>query len=651
MRQAVLILVVIAVLVLCAGCGGGSNSAATSNAPASIQVSPTTLSLSQGDVLGVTATVLDANGAVAANASAVTFTTGNAAVATVTPTTGGVCGGVWDATFVVCAPGQIGTATITATSGSLTATVTVYVHKKVDRVVITTPTAVCKSVGQTLQLSASAFSNGVDITSTVGPFSWGSSVLGIATVDSNGLLTAVAPGAGTVFAAVTNVSSVPTVYTTCAVRSIHVHVASAADTSFTLGSIGATQQLAADVIDTAGNTITPTLTWVSNGPGIVAVSSSGLVTANTPGTASVLAECAINCNFGLPPVFSDVAVATVSGTNATTVYVTGTGTTQLIPIDTGTNTAGTAITLPSQPNSIIFVPLAGQAFLGSSGGLITLNAVTNTVTQNTALPGKVLAVSPDASLVLIADTNAVYSVNVGASGSTNTLAIAGATAAAFTPDSSRVYIVAGNALYLYSPNSSSFGVISLSAAANDVAVVPSAAFAFLANGAPNSIVARATCDSSAAGTFNTPGTPTKLGVTPDATKVLAADSPGIDIVTRTSLTQPGCPPPLAAAVTSVDLGQGAYTARQMVVTTDGSKAYIVSDLPKVLVYDVNAGTPSAIALASGASGLAASATQDGTQLYVGGSDNNVHRINTAAGTDAQQISVSFTPNLVAVRPK
>jgi hypothetical protein len=245
----------------------------------------------------------------------------------------------------------------------------------------------------------------------------------------------------------------------------------------------------------------------------------------------------------------------------------------------------------------------------------------------------------------------VYVQNSGAGGATNSLAISGATAAAFLPDSTRAYIVAGNTLYLFSPNSSAFGVISLSAAANDVVVVPSAAFAFIANGAPNSIVARATCDSSAAGTFNTPGAPTKLGVTPDASKILATDSPGIDIVTRSALAQPGCPPPLSAAVSSVNLGRGAYTANQMVVTTDGAKAYIVSNLPAVLVYNVNAGTPSAIALANGASGLAASATQDGTQLYVGGSDNNVHRIDTTAGTDAQQISVSFTPNLVAVRPK
>jgi hypothetical protein len=49
--------------------------------------------------------------------------------------------------------------------------------------------------------------------------------------------------------------------------------------------------------------------------------------------------------------------------------------------------------------------------------------------------------------------------------------------------------------------------------------------------------------------------------------------------------------------------------------------------------------------------LTGGTTLDSTKLYVGGSDNAVHRIDVASGTDAQQITVSFTPDLVAVRPK
>ncbi len=650
MRQAVLILVIVSALMLCAACGGGSKSS-SSTAPASIQVSPSTLSLNQGDVLSVTATVLDANGAAATNPKSITYTSSAPTIATVSPTTGSVCGGVWDAQFIVCSPGQVGNATITATSGTITGTMTVYVHKKVDRVVITTPTGVCKSVGQTLQLAAAAFSNGVDVTSTVGPFNWGSNQTSIATVDANGLLTAMAPGVGSIFANVSNVTSVPTTYTTCAVKTIHVHTSGGSASTFTIAT-GATQALAADVVDTAGNTITPTtLTWVSSGVSVATIASTGTVTGGAPGTAGVIAECSGTCNVGLPPVFSDAAVATVSGTNATTVYATGTGSTQLIPIDSGTHAAGTQIVLPSQPNSFLFAPPAGKAYMGSSGGLITLDAIANTVTQSTAFPGKAIAISPDGNRVLIADANAVYSVNFAANGTTDTLAISGATAASFLPDNSRAFIVAGTNLYVYTPGSASVGLVSLAAAARDVAVIPSSAFVFIANGVTNSVIAKATCDSSGAGTFNTPGTPVQLGFTPDGSKVLAADSPGIDVIARTSLAQPGCPPPLPATLTSANFGQGAFTPNQMIVTSDGSTAYIVSNLPSVLVYNVNTGATSAIPLANGASGLSISATLDGTQIYVGGSDNNIHRIDPVAGADVQQIAVSFTPNLVAVRPK
>jgi uncharacterized protein YjdB len=649
MRQAVLLPILIFAFLWSAGCGGHSSSSST--APASIQVAPAILSLNQGDVQGLNATVLDANGAAATNPKTITFSSSNPAVATVSPTTGAVCGGVWDGQYVGCAPGQVGTATITALSSGVTGTMTVYVHKKVDRVVITTPTGVCKSVGQTLQLAAAAFSNGVDVTSTVGPFNWGSNQTSIATVDANGVLTAVAPGAGSIFASVSNVASVPTTYTTCAVKSIHVHVSGGSASLFTLASTGATQALAADVVDTAGTTITPTLTWVSANTGVATVDSNGTVTSITPGTTSVLAECSGACNVGLPPVYSDVAVAKVSGTNATTVYATGTGSTQLVPIDSGTHAAGTQIALPSQPNSFLFAPQPSKAYLGSSGGLITLDAVGNTVTQNTAFPGKAIAVSPDGNRVLIADANAVYSVFSGASVTTDTLPISGATAAAFVPDNNRAFIIAGTNMYVYTPGSTNLALVSLSAAAKDVKVIPSAAFVFVANGVTNSIVAKANCDFSGAGTFNAPGTPFFLGSTPDASKILAADSPGIDVITRSSLAQPGCPPPLAATLTSADFGQGAFTPRQMIVTSDGSAAYIVSNLPSVLAYNVNTGATSTIPLANGASGLSISATLDGTQIYVGGSDNNIHRIDPVAGADVQQIPVAFTPDLVAVRPK
>lgn len=649
MRQVVFFFLMVLATAPLIACGGGSSSS-SSTTTYTVTVSPTTLSLNQSDVATVTATVLDSTGTVVTSAKAFAFTSDTPSVASVNPKTGAICAGTWDNSFIVCSPGQVGKATISATSGGVTGTATVYVHAKVDRVVVTTPSAACKSVGQTLQLTATAYSNGTDVTSTVGPFNWQLTVADVATIDENGLLTAHAPGSSSIYANISNVTSTPVTFTTCGVNNINLHVSGATDTAFTLAT-SATQQLQADVTDTAGATITPTLNWVSLNSDIATVDTTGKVTAVTPGTTTILAECATNCNYNLPFVYSNATVSTVSGTSATTVYVTGTSTTQLIPIDTTANTAGTAITLPSTPNSFLFFPGAKRAYLGSSGGLMTLDATSNTVTQNTAIPGKVLAVSPNANFVLVADTNAIYVQNASSGGSAAVIAITGATAAAFTPDSAYAYIAAGSTLYVYSTASNTVASIALASPINDVAEAPSGAFTFLAGGPAHAIQARTNCDNAAAAAFSTPGTPTNLAVSADAANVLALDSPGIDIVHRTSLAQPGCPTPLQASLSSVDFGQGAFNPTGFLLSTGGSKAYVTSNLAEVIAFDVNAKTTSTIALANGATGLAEGITADGAALYVGGSDNNVHLISPSSGSDTKQISVSFTPNLIAVRPQ
>src|SRR5208282_2689669 len=118
------------------------------NTVVGISLTPTTLSLNEGGVGGLSAVALDSSGgSVAAD---ITFTSSNSGIATIS-SAGLVCGGLWDANFINCNAtiGQagVGQVTITATSGSITATSTVYVHLKVDRVV-TNQLSGCLSQGQ-----------------------------------------------------------------------------------------------------------------------------------------------------------------------------------------------------------------------------------------------------------------------------------------------------------------------------------------------------------------------------------------------------------------------------------------------------------------------------------------------------------------------
>src|SRR5204863_316616 len=88
---------------------------------------------------------------------------------------------------------------------------TVHVHQHIDSIAISpvvtpTPTPACVSKGQTLDYQVTAFNQGIDITSTVGPFNWSSFNANVATVSSttSGLLpgqaraTAVTPGMTTI---------------------------------------------------------------------------------------------------------------------------------------------------------------------------------------------------------------------------------------------------------------------------------------------------------------------------------------------------------------------------------------------------------------------------------------------------------------------
>ena len=645
LRSSIFLVAILVLAMALAGCGGGSSSA---NQPSSVVVSPTTLSLNLGSVGGISATVVDSTGTAVTSPPTITYTSSNTAVATVS-SAGSVCAGIWDANFIVCTPSQSGTANITVTAGSLTATVPVFTHVHVDRVTVSPNTVNCVSSGQTQQLTAKAFSNGVDVTSGVGPFTWTTISTDVATVDINGLVTARTPGQTTAFASISAVASTPATWVTCPVQTIRIHVASATDTSFAL-SAGGTSQLAADMVDSHGVPVTPPLTWSSSRPAVATVNPSALATAVAAGTTGITASCASACNIGLVAVYSNVVTGAVSGTSATTIYATGTGTTSLVPIDSGTNAPGTAITLPSTPNSFLFSPQGTKAYLGSSAGVIILDATTNTVTQSTGVQGTVLAVSPDSNRIIVAGSNLVTVLGVGSGINTEQASISGATAADFTPDSLGAYILAGSTLYFWTAGNN-FRQVPLTGAGNDVKFLANGAFAYVAGGAAGpAVTAHATCNTGLSDSVTTPGVPSFLRSLTDASAVLAADSPVMDVITPTTNLS-GCPPPLSDALTSVDLGAGAFTARQLIVLPDGSKAFVTSNLGKLPGLTVAGTTPFAVNLANGASAFTGGSTLDSKMVYVGGSDNSVHRIDTTALNDAQRIGVSFTPDLVAVRPK
>ena len=597
-----------------AGCGGGSNKG-NPNVATKITLAPSVISIDQGGTFQLTVVVTNSVGqAIIQN---VTYTSSAASVATVSSggtSTGVVCGGSWDSltTPVVCTAGSVGTATITATVGSLSATTTVYVHQHITSITLSPASVNCDSASQTSAFTATAFAGASNITSTVGPFAWTSNNASVATiaVDSSNpailnaaTATAVAPGLTSVFATAAGTNSVPASFVTCPVAFVSIHLPSSAATSFSV-AVGATQALAADVRDSLGAPVTVALTWLSSSPPTATVNGSGVVTGVAAGTSGITASCSPpSCNINLnSPVYSNVVTATVTGTAAAqTVYATSSllsagcstftsGTcSSVIPIPVGTNTPGTAIQIPSNeiPNSLAFDAAGATAYLGSPQGIVILNASNNTVTGTvTNAVGKVLAVSPNGSLVIVSNPGVAVTVFNASSSTVQTLNITNATAAAFSPDSAKAYIVGGSTLSVFSPGLA-LRTIALAGAANDVDFLSNGSFAYLAGGG-SGVTVRASCDNSQQDTVGTAATPTFIRRVPGTIEMAAVDSPNLEIITAAPTNPPPpCPPTLADSLTTVNTSV-AFTPNALIITPDGSKALITSNLGEVT--EVNLGT-------------------------------------------------------------
>ena len=155
--------------------------APTTPVPSRIQITPASATLNAiGQTLRLNASVLDANNSPIPGA-VVSWTSANTAVANV------------NAQGLVTAVAN-GNAQITAQSGSLTARANITVKQLATRVTITPSSVTLNQIGQTIQLSANvvdARNNPVPDATTV---SWSSADATVATVSTQGLVTAVANG-------------------------------------------------------------------------------------------------------------------------------------------------------------------------------------------------------------------------------------------------------------------------------------------------------------------------------------------------------------------------------------------------------------------------------------------------------------------------
>jgi uncharacterized protein YjdB len=238
---------------------------------ATIGVTPSTATLNPSNTLQLNATTADSTGNPLKNVS-VTWSSSNTSVATVS--TSGLLTAV-----------AVGTAVISASSGSVTATMNLTViapsPASVASVTVTPSTAITQT-GRTTQLTATAKDSAGNVLGGR-TISWASSNSNVATVSSGGLVTGVAAGIATISATSgTQQGTAQITVDPIPVASVVLTPASA--------NLSARQTLLviATPEDAKGNAIGgQTITWTSSNTGVATVNANGVVTVvSTTGIGS-----------------------------------------------------------------------------------------------------------------------------------------------------------------------------------------------------------------------------------------------------------------------------------------------------------------------------------------------------------------------------
>ena len=232
-----------------------------------VSLDKTSLSMTVGETQTLTATVTPSN---ATNRS-VTWSSSNTSIATVS-------------TSGVVTAKAAGTATITVKTndGGKTATCTVTVKEATVPVtgVSLDKTSLSMTVGETQTLTATITPSNASNKSVT----WSSNKTSIATVSSSGVVTAKAAGTATITVKTNDGGKTATCTVTVKEATVSVTSVTLDKTSLTM-TVGDTQTLTATV--NPSNASNKSVTWSSNKTSVATVSSSGVITAKSAGTATI----------------------------------------------------------------------------------------------------------------------------------------------------------------------------------------------------------------------------------------------------------------------------------------------------------------------------------------------------------------------------
>ncbi len=569
----------------------------------------------------------------------------------------------------------------------------------------------CVSQGTTGQLAARVYQNASttsanNISCKVGNLSYTAQAGSVVTIDQNGVATAQQPGSTVITANISNAGSSAGFFSTCPPTSITLTVPGISGGSGTSVVVNQnfTQPISATVMDKNGTILTGLgLTFESTTPITIPVVAAGTVTPVFPGAASITAVCQPpSCNpapfnqIGLfgngKPVTSNPITVTTPGSNSTNLYIASTNSLYLVPVDFTQPQQGAPVRLPYVPNSMVISNDGSSVYMGSSYELMTLSALSNSVTgQDPSVNGLVLAVSPDGSTLVITDPirQFVYLYNPGSGGGITTQFGGVGTHAAFSPDSQTVYITLGDynaSTGVTTPNNSllvhssytGWYLTTSSQATTDVALgVPSVGAFFGGNPTTARSYCPLTTTTTSGGTSSSSTTNLfypDAGVIAPATSRIAATNDGLHVLgaTTAAFTDLAIPSglPIGACpvadntpvkFTTSPVFSGALpgvtaTAITGVFPTSDSKIAFVTYtgtggvLPTYAPQAAGAGTLGSIALSTALgtpiAPVAGAVSADNLTFYAGTSgDNAVHLITKQSDGSYKDVTTPIAPKL------
>jgi hypothetical protein len=677
-----------------------------------------------------------------------TYNSSDMTLADINPANGALCGGSWNrnspngiADYTYCtSTGRSGTAFITASAeGASSNPLPVFVHPVVSSIVlgapstncatdtatnccpfsttgtVTQPTTTytgmsCLSQGQSGQIAARVFAgtgstqtnitcqlnNGV-YTPLVGHLSYTPQTSSIVTIDENGVAVANQPGSTIITANLGNAASAGGFFATCPPASITLSAPGASNGGLSVNQ-NTTQSFTASAVDTNGKQLTGlSYTYVSTTPLTLPASGNGTVTPTFPGAGAVYAVCEPpTCNsspinqIGLfgngTPTISNNLQVTTPGTSSSYLYAASTQSQYIEQIDLTTRATGTPVKLPVVPDSMVISQDGSVIYLGSSTELMIYSAIANSVSStNAAVIGQTLAVSPDGTTLVIANTarNLIYLYNTSSNAIVSSYA-GTATRAAYSADGQTMYALSGNQLIVYSTQIG-WATQTLATAGTDIVPTVPNVGAYI-GGSPTLAVGycpRTTVNSGGLSTTNTYYPQADQQAV--ATDRLAATNDGLHILGGTAVANTGttitdlrvtlpigaCPQNgltfTSVPTQTIDAATKPTAITAVVPTSNSAIAAITYTgtggvLPMYAPVNSGQGTLTNVALSGTATAPVAGVwSVDNTTFFTGTSgDNLIHLITRATLTDTSTLAPNLpaatgtgfaVPNLMAQRPR